>query len=62
MFHNRNVYGKLSLITFVQIHIGKPSIVAAPKMVAGIRGLASLEKSIGSTALPFGLGQPNPVV
>ena len=62
MFHNRNVYGKLSLITFVQIHIGKPSIVAAPKMVAGIRGLASLEKSIGSTTLPFGSGQPNTVV
>ena len=62
MFHNRNVYGKLSLITFVQIHIGKPSIVAASKMVAGIRVLALLEKSIGSTTLPFGSRQPNPVV
>ena len=42
MCHNKDVYGKLSLITHVQTHIGKPSIVLSPKIVAGVRGLASL--------------------
>ena len=53
MCHNKNVYGKLSLITHVQTHIGKPSIVLSPKIVAGVRGLASLANYIGSTILPF---------